>query len=241
MPSAFREFELRSSYRATTDLVPLGGAYAKTCKKMWDRAASDAWDLTGLDGDADGLPDSWEEYCRDNYSPNVDPATGPVDWNTVVIRDGIEMTAGDAYKYDLAFGWQPGKGNNPDDAFDSDYRATIDTDGDNMPDWWENFYGIIDSTDVDDDDGDGLSNWAEYLLSEVFELTNADGVRVKFSPTDATSASEFDLDYFFKIGELYAGEIFTDHDFMDDIQEDAWGKAYTSRYAWDAASDKDED
>lgn len=238
---SYREFELRSSYRATTDLVPLGGAYAKTCRKMWDRAASDAWDLTGLDGDADGLPDSWEEYCRDNYSPNVDPATRAVDWNTVVIRDGIEMTAGDAYKYDLAFGWQPGKGNNPDDAFDSDYRATIDTDGDNMPDWWENFYGIIDSTDVDDDDGDGLSNWAEYLLSEVFDLSKQNGERAKFNPTDATSVSEFDLDYFFKIGELYAGEIFTDHDFMDDIQEDAWGKAYTSRYAWDATSDSDED
>ena len=231
----YNEFALRSSFIATTDLVPLGGAYAKTCKKMWDRAASDAWELTGLDDDADGLPNSWEEYCRANYSPNIDPETDELNWDTIVVRDGIEMTAGDAYKYDIGLGWQPDK------SFDSDYRATIDADGDNMPDWWENTYGIFDSTDVDDDDGDGLSNWAEYLLSEVFELTNADGVRVKFSPTDATSASEFDLDYFFKIGELYAGEIFTDHDFMDDIQEDAWGKAYTSRYAWDAASDNDED
>lgn len=231
----YNEFALRSSFIATTDLVPLGGAYAKTCKKMWDRAASDAWELTGLDDDADGLPNSWEEYCRANYSPNIDPETDELNWDTIVVRDGIEMTAGDAYKYDIGLGWQPDK------SFDSDYRATIDADGDNMPDWWEKAYGIIDSTDVDDDDGDGLSNWAEYLLSEVFELTNADGVRVKFSPTDATSASEFDLDYFFKIGELYAGEIFTDHDFMDDIQEDAWGKAYTSRYAWDAASDNDED
>lgn len=231
----YNEFALRSSFIATTDLVPLGNAYAKTCKKMWDRAASDAWELTGLDDDADGLPNSWEEYCRDNYSPNIDPETDELNWDTIVVRDGIEMTAGDAYKYDIGLGWQPDK------SFDSDYRATIDADGDNMPDWWEKAYGIIDSTDVDDDDGDGLSNWAEYLLSEVFELKNADGVRVKFSPTDATSASEFDLDYFFKIGELYAGEIFTDHDFMDDIQEDAWGKAYTSRYAWDAASDKDED
>ena len=231
----YNEFALRSSFIATTDLVPLGNAYAKTCKKMWDRAASDAWELTGLDDDADGLPNSWEEYCRANYSPNIDPETDKLNWDTIVVRDGIEMTAGDAYKYDIGLGWQPDK------SFDSDYRATIDADGDNMPDWWEKAYGIIDSTDVDDDDGDGLSNWAEYLLSEVFELTNADGVRVKFSPTDATSASEFDLDYFFKIGELYAGEIFTDHDFMDDIQEDAWGKAYTSRYAWDAASDNDED
>lgn len=231
----YREFSMRSRFLDTTDLVPLGGAYAKTCKKMWDGAPADAWELTGHDDDADGLPNSWEEYCRVNYSGNSDPIAGPIGFDTIVIRDGIEMTAGQAYKYDLALGWQPNAG------FDEEYKATIDTDGDNMPDWWENLYGIIDSTDIDDDDGDGLSNWAEYLLSEVFDLKNADGTRVKFSPVDATSVSEFDLDYFFRIGELYAGEIFTDHDFMDDIQEDAWGKSYTSRYAWDADSDNDED
>ena len=230
-----RQFDMRSSYAATTDLVPLGGAFAKSCKKMWDRAASDAWELTGDDDNADGLPNSWAEYCRNNYSGNSNPIAGPIGFDTIVVRDGIKMTAGQAYKYDLALGWQP------DESFDSDYRATIDADGDNMPDWWEDMYGIIDSTDVDDDDADGLSNWAEYLLSEVFDLRDADGYRVKFSPVSANSVSRFDLDYFFRIGELYAGEIFTDHDFVEDLLEDLWGNGYSSRYAWDAAADEDED
>ncbi len=230
------EFNLRSAFEGTTDLLPLGGAYAKSCEKMWDRAASDAWELTGSDSDADGLTDWWEEYCRTNYGKNLSD-TDPISWDTIVDYKGSPMTAGQAYFYDIMSGMQP----SDDGTINEALKSTIDSDGDNLPDWWETFYGINEFTDVDDNDGDGLSNWAEYLLSEVFVLTNENGARIKFNPNDAKSVNGFDLDYFFKIGKLYAGEIFTDHDFMDDIQEDAWGKAYTSRYAWDAAADTDED
>ena len=231
------EFSLRSAFEGTTDLLPLGGAYAKACEKMWDRAASDAWDLTGADSDADGLTDWWEEYCRDNYSGNVVSDKDPISWDTVVDYKGSLITAGQAYIYDIMSGMQP----SVDGTINEALKSTIDSDGDNLPDWWETFYGINEFTDVDDCDGDGLSNWAEYLLSEVFNLEAENGSRIKFNPNDAKSVNGFDLDYFFKIGKLYAGEIFTDHDFMDDIQEDAWGKGYTSRYAWDADADADED
>ena len=231
----YNEFALRGMFVGSTDLVPLGDAFARTCPKMWDRAVADAWEITGLDDDADGLPNWWEEYQKVNNSYADSPEKSGINWNSTVVRDGVEMTAGDAYKYDIAQGLQP------NGEFNDAYRATIDSDGDNLPDWWESYYDIAGSIDTDDDDGDGLSNWAEYVLSEVFDLWTAGGKRAKFDPTDATSVSEFDLDYFFKIGELYAGEIFTDHDFMEDVFEDSWGKAYANRYAWDADSDSDED
>ena len=149
-------------------------------------------------------------------------------------KDMFPATAGELYKFDLINGMQP------NGTIDEAYKATVDTDGDNIPDWWEKKYGIFASSDVDDDDGDGLSNWAEYLLSEVFEI-KVDGKRIKFSPIDAKSANGYDLDYFIKVGELYAGELFSDHDFIEDLLEDSWGASYSSRYKWDALADADED
>ena len=43
--------------------------------------------------------------------------------------------------------------------------GTIDSDGDGLPDWWEELYGLdsSDATDASrDPDGDGLDNWAEF-------------------------------------------------------------------------------
>lgn len=218
----YSRFTVRSLFSGSTDLVPLGGAFAKTCPKMWDGAVADAWELTLADDDADGLADWWEKL----HATDIDSLS----WDSIVERNGVKMTAGEAYKLDIFAGMQPGAGE-----IKPEYQATIDSDGDNIPDWWEKFYGISESTDIDDNDGDGLSNWAEYLLSEVFDLG------FTFDPTDAKSVNGFDLDYFVKIGELYAGEIFSDHDFIDDRQEDDWGMSYASRYAWDADKDSDED
>ena len=231
------EFAMRSSFSATTDLIPLGNAYAKTCPKMWDRAVADAWDLTGSDDDADGLPDWWESLVSGGTAISWDTMIGennvPAAYKDLH-KDMFPATAGELYKFDLINGMQPnGK-------IEEAYKATVDTDGDNIPDWWEKKYDIFASSDVDDDDGDGLSNWAEYLLSEVFEIT-VDGKRVRFSPVDAKSVNGHDLDYFIKVGELYAGELFSDHDFIEDLLEDSWGASYSSRYKWDALADADED
>lgn len=231
------EFAMRSSFSATTDLVPVGNAYAKTCDKMWDRAVADAWELTGSDDDADGLPDWWENIVTGGTDISWDTMIGendvPAEYKDLH-KDMFPITAGQLYKFDLIMGMQP------DGTIDETYKATVDIDGDNLPDWWEKKYDIFASSDVDDDDGDGLSNWAEYLLSEVFEI-KVDGKRVRFSPVDAKSVNGHDLDYFIKVGELYAGELFSDHDFIEDILEDSWGASYSSRYKWDALADADED
>ena len=231
------EFAMRSSFSATTDLIPLGNAYAKTCPKMWDRAVADAWDLTGSDDDADGLPDWWENLVSGGTDISWDTMIGENDVPAAykeLHKDMFPATAGELYKFDLINGMQP------NGTIDEAYKATVDTDGDNIPDWWEKKYDIFASSDVDDDDGDGLSNWAEYLLSEVFEI-KVDGKRVRFSPVDAKSVNGYDLDYFIKVGELYAGELFSDHDFIEDLLEDSWGASYASRYKWDVLADADED
>lgn len=223
------QFQIRNSFVGTTDLLPLGGAFAKTAEKMWDGAASDAWELTGEDSDGDGLPDEWEEYAKANLTPQFGNDQA-LNWDTLVTYDGKVMKAGDLYRYLVHKGLQPGE-----DEPDARYAEAIDEDGDGIPDWWEKFYDVYAASGTDDSDGDGLCNYAEYLLSEVFDLG------LIFDPTDARSVNGEDLDYFVRIGDVYAGEIFTDHDMIEDALEDTWGVPYATRYAWDAAGDRDED
>ena len=218
------DFTIRSLNTGDTDLVPMGGAYAKLCTAMWDGAAADAWEFTGEDTDGDGLPDWWESYAAGTYG-----LSGDIAWDTPVTVDGKVWEAGKLYIYELYHGLQPdGKPN-------SEYASTYDTDGNAIPDWWEKFYGVEGEAPDADSDGDGLSNYSEYILSEVFDLG------VTFDPTKPMSVNGFDLDYFVKIGSLYAGEVFTDFDMIEDALEDQWGVDYANRYVWDALSDKDED
>ena len=221
-------FAVRALNTGATDLVPMGGAYAKACDKMWDGAASKLWEFTGDDADGDGLPDWWEEYARHNSSFDL-PPDADLAWDTMITYNGEQWPAGKLYVYELAKGLQP------DGTIDEAYADVVDADGNGIPDWWEDFYGVSGSDVDDDSDGDGLSNYAEYVLSEVFDLG------VEFNPTKAKSVNGIDLDYFVKIGDLYAGEIFTDFDMIEDPLEDEWGTGYASRYAWDALADKDED
>lgn len=218
------KFDMANQFLLDDALVPLGDAYAKRDADFWDgQGASSLWTDTSADSDGDGLPDWWEAYAAANYG-----VSGDVTPSTVLTYRGKSMTAAEAYVRDLAHGMQP------DASTDAAYVNREDKNFDGVPDWWADVYGLTTRGD-EDEDYDGLSNYTEYLLSEVFDLG------ALFSPVDAHSISRYDTDYFFKIGKLYAGEIFTDHDMMEDWWEKDRGVDYASRYAWDALSDKDED
>ena len=215
-------------FNGSTDLVPMGGAFAKACTAMWDGMASDNWEYTRADEDADGLPDWWEEYARNNYCENVDPAD-PLNWDTLVTYRGMEMTASQAYLIDIALGLQP------DGTINEELASRVDSDHNGIPDWWEKIFGVDGAGSYADSDNDGLSNYAEYLLSFVFDLGKI------FDPGNAYSVNDYDIDYFFPIGQLYAGEIFSDNDMMEDDWEGKQSTGYVNRFVWDAASDNDED
>ena len=174
--------------------------------------------------DGQGAADAWE---------NTVTATAPVNdndvpaWFTGTVREYIRR---------LAQGLLPGAA-----APDGKYSSQADADSNGIPDWWQRYYSLQ-GGGLDDDDNDGLSNYTEYLLSEVFAVTNqVTGLQAEFDPTCATSVDTFTLDYFFKLGSLYIGEVFTDHDQVDDLWEDLYTDKYTSRLLYDAHVDNDGD
>lgn len=213
-------FQNRSEFVGLDDLVPLGGAYARLDEEYWDGlGSSTVWTDTGADADGDGLPDWWEALYGD--PAEISPYA-------MIERDGVEMPAWEAYMRDLAAGMQP-----DGDTHDGKYASTADADGDGLVDWWQNIYSIKSGANADDD-GDGLANYVEYLLSEVFKIG-------RFDPTLAYSVQRHASDYFFRVGNSYVGEIFTDHDRIDDTWEDRFPNAYASRYLYDATADQDND
>ena len=180
------------------------------------------------DNDRDGVLDGWELYVM--FGPEgatdtiADAKVSPFNY------DDARATAPAAgSSLTLIEEWDDG--NTPTDPWQTTTKDLV-----GIPDAIAYLYKIKSKADLlADFDNDGLSNYTEYLLSEVFDLG------VKFSPFDAHSVNMYDTDYFFKIGQLYAGEIFTDHDMMEDNWESARTPGYVSRYAWDAKSDNDED
>ena len=153
-------FEIRSDFVGTSDLIPMGGAFAKQCEEMWDgQGAADTWEYTRVDTDADGLPDWWEEeYGLDKNSS--------YDWNKMIDYNGKQVPAWEAYLRDLAAGMQPDGSKKPE------FEATADGDGDGLLDWWQRLYAVTQGG-AGDDDNDGLSNYVEYLLSEVSTLNSS--------------------------------------------------------------------
>ncbi len=237
------EYEIRSSFTSTDDLVPMGGAYAKTCPEMWDgNGVADAWEITSTDTDADGLPDWWEDIY------GLDPS-GTHDWNNTVTWNGSELPAYVAYAADLAMGMQP------DGTYNPDYASTADVDGDNIPDWWETLFGVSDYGADDDPDKDGLSNYSEYLISfgsYPYGVTNGWNF---VSPINAysTSADQVVPDYYLRTpksfddsgrhiyADEYYGEIFTDHDFMETWWESLFANSFANPYLYDPDKDTDGD
>ena len=213
-------FARRQQLTSGADLLPFGGAYVKYVNKMWDDGKpSSLWEVTGTDSDNDGLPDWWEAQY------------GDVNWDDMVTYNGVEMLASEAYIRSLAAGAHEGSA-----AGDELYAQSSDLDKDGVPDWWEQIYKIEAAGGNDDTDNDGLSNYTEYVISEAFRSMGVYLNPVKLRSDDVT------LDYFRTVGYLYIGEMFTDHDMMEDDWESSLGDLdYTSPWVWDASFDKDED
>ena len=199
-------FQLRSDFVGTSDLVPLGGAFARRGTDFWDGVgAMDAWTETRAsvaganDSDEDGIPD-WAE--------------------------ALGYATAEAYLRALAAGLLP------DGSTDDAYAALADANRDGVRDWWQRMYGLKGSAKSDTDQ-DGLADFAEYLISEVFKFGTVD-------PTKAmTNGKEFD--YFRKAGKLYLGELFADHDFMEDWWENMFANGYVSSAVYDPSGDADGD
>ena len=231
-------FEIRTGFVGTSDLVPLGGAFAKRAEVMWDNSGSaDAWEITAdgdsafSDVDANGIPDWWQELAIANYG-----AVEGFDWNSNVTwpdAEGLEITAREAYLRDLSRGMLPTDGGTVDAVF----ASMRDDDFDGLPDWWESLNGITAESAYDDHDNDQLPNYAEYLIAEGF--SNYGFPRV--NPIKPNTFGQDVSDYYLRVGSLYLGEMFTDHDMMSDAWEDQWSAGYVSRGLWDALTDGDDD
>ena len=166
-----------------------------------------------VDSDYDGIADGWELYV--DYDP-----LNAADRTTDDDNDGLQL-------------WQE---------YDENVKAAtvrptdprdIDTDGDGVLDYYAYQYGLKGGDAGKDFDGDGLSNYAEYLITEVFKYAKCD------PRTYATDDGV--CDYYKKVGDLYLGEIFTDHDMMDDVWEEQYGAGSVNRGVFDSFADPDGD
>ena len=226
-------FDNRTLFVGGADLLPLGGAFAKRCPDFWDGGgATDAWTATLSDRDNDGLPDWWEYNVATNYIDDVSGLTTTTKVNYVMpTGEVIAMSAWEAYLRDLYRGMLPVAG-----TYDPQYASVADTNHNGLPDWWETIYGV--NTTWDDNDGDCLSNYAEYLIGECF--VPYDFPRVSPS-TSRSLPGQLVPDYFLRVGKLYLGEMFTDHDFMEDPWEDLFDVAKITRGLYDPWRDSDDD
>ncbi|MBQ5530748.1 MAG: hypothetical protein IIT98_01935, partial [Kiritimatiellae bacterium] len=238
------------SYTGTTDLVPLGGTFAKRCPQMWDGNVGTAWENSGgADGNGDGIPDWYEEYARNNYSPILDPGAS-LAWSTLVDYHGAEISAGLAYVIDIA------RGMLPDGRIHPEYADRVDDNNNNIYDWWERLYGLVDCEPDDDYDSDGLSNHAEFLISFGDEPYGLSAGMPYLDPTlPRTGVNQLVTDYFlpgpeddietddggFVAGGQYLGEIVTDHDMVENWWEIQYAKDYANPRIYDPYLDTDGD
>ena len=244
-------FQVRNNFVGTADLVPMGGAFAKTCPNMWNGNSADPWEQTGDDTNGDGIPDWWEDYARNNYAQDLDPSAS-IGWETLIDYHGAKIPAGKAYVVDIYRGMQP------DGTIDPVYEVKTDADGDNIPDWWENLFGVAKYGADDDPDNDGLSNYAEYLFSFGAAPYGIERDFPFLDPANQRSGSGQNVtDYFLPgptneivsadgsvtniFANQYLGEIATDHDFMDDWWEKIFATTYANSYVYDPDKDTDGD
>ncbi len=226
------------------DLLPLGDAFARQADVMWDdQGPAGAWLETGVDSDTDGLPDWWENLVR-SRPEGAGLTEVNIAWDEFY-PDGSGMTYGQRYQRDVAQGWIQDV-SVMTNGVQAGYVQRADSDADGMPDWWERLYNLNYSYPDGakgrdgaggDPDLDGLSNLAEFQISEVYTNFNTylSPLLLKSSPTGNVT------DYFVKQGALTYGAMFSDHDFMEDSWEDLYHPYYVNRFVYDPTLDYDED
>ena len=190
-------------------------------------------DPTRIDGDRDGINDAWELYVMfgvDGLKKFMEPAGDvAIDLGDAKISpfnpaDGMAIAPGVDSQLKLV------------EEFDGGHYPTdpwkVDTDADGVIDYFAYQYCLKGDDAEKDFDDDGLSNYAEYLISEVFQLAKLDSRNPK---TDGAC-----VDYFRKVGDLYLGEVFTDHDQVNDVWEGHFHDE-ANRYVYDPNRDDDGD
>ncbi|MCL2103614.1 MAG: hypothetical protein FWH21_00945 [Kiritimatiellaeota bacterium] len=225
------------SVHLSADMLPIGGTWAKQCIDLWDGQGPTGTWLESMDITDDGLPQWWLDL---NYGSGA-PGTG---WNDLYtglnpFYQDLEMTNGEVYQRDQAKGQQPDAITYDD--YNPNYAQTADSDGDGLPDWWEKMYGL-DPMDPTGDNGaggdpdmDGLSNYAEYLISEVY------GFRLSSPRKFKTIASQVFSDYYVMLSKVPLGFMFSDHDFIEDWWEDQYAPTHANRFVYDPHVDYDSD
>ena len=208
------------------------------------------------DSNKDGVPDGWELYVM--FGTDLSAATladvkispfaeiggvAAADY----VRDVANTPAADSQ---LTILQEFDRGNTPTDPWQT---ATAELELDGLTDFDAYTFHLKSVDDqLADEDNDGLSNWAEYLASQ---LTGE-----PFSVDNPCSVNPNRLDYFYVlttgdqagwyVGEcvdVTGGGLIADHDFMEDEWEDVAsamapdGRFYVNRYAYDALRDGDND
>ena len=213
------EFQIRSDFVGTSDLIPLGGAFAKRATNFWDgKGAMDAWTLTVKDGEALNLTDAGiPDWAEDLGITTVE------DYLNALSLGLLPSTTKDEYA-DMKEANENGERN--------EYADIADVTNDGLEDWWQRKYDLK-GDGRSDTDKDGLADYAEYLAELLGLATN---VNPTLSKTDGK-----EFDYFRKSGSLYLGEILSDHDFIEDEWENAYPNAIVDSAKYDPAADPDGD
>ena len=240
-------FGTRTLFVGGSDLLPLGGAFAKRCPDFWDgNGSTDAWTATVDDTDNDGLPDWWEAHAVAEYGADAATLIAATMVNYKLPSGAVvEMSAWEAYQIDLALGIMPGE----PPTYDPAYESLADNNNDGLPDWWQKLYDVYDLDPDDDPDNDGLSNYYEWLISwgDEYGFGIANGFPLLNPRRIRTGRSQEVTDYFLRndtsaeYAGYYFGEITSDHDFMEDWWEKTYKQDYASIGVYDPWDDKDED
>ena len=218
-----KAFTALDKYLVVRYFEAYGLADAKTDWKALALAPSSS------DNDIDGVPDGWELY-------------------TMFGTEGLTATIAAAkispYNYDDARALAPAgditlleKWNGGAPAYDP---WSKDSNGNGVDDVDEIKY-VLDEP-YSDADNDQLPNFTEFLIGSGFSQYSEFAGVSDISATNTYSLTNLIPDYFRRINnKLYLGEMFTDHDFMEDLWEDLFDVTKITRGLYDPWRDSDSD